>query len=216
MKMYHYTAIALLPPILSGGLKWGEIPTTLYTWINGVSLTTDKSPSGHGLSSARFMTEHDLKVKNVAIKDDTFLPVWLNKRKVRITMNLKSTNLSRWLRWSKWNNEPFVRDALIRAGGGVSKARTWYFSLEPIPPKCFQSVEVYDNGYWISYDDYQGPMHDILSDKAIELGFSEWGPQIFYGRSPEQLERLKNVIGRAANANVAGWRPEHELELEFG
>ncbi|MGA1852636.1 hypothetical protein VH570_17525 [Sphingobium sp. HT1-2] len=144
MLLYHYTSASRIASIYESGLNKGEVPLTQNTALNGVWLTTDSSPSGHGLGEARLFTE----AERLSVFQRTgMMPPqdqhWDNKREVRITIKLPSNNpnLSRWSKWGRKNLERNWYDALSVAGGGEQKAKTWWVYWGVITPDMFVAVD---------------------------------------------------------------------------
>ncbi len=214
MKLFHYTTISRLAQIMEEGLNKGEVPTSSHTWFNAVNLTTDPSPVGHGLSDARFLTENEARFLGYKVYSKQPVHYFGNKRKVRLTADVRRQQLRRWIRWAQKNIDPGYMETLIRTGGGMAKARTWYFSEEPIPPSSFRLVEVYDDGRRMHLEEYSGHREEEFSDRAVELGFSEWGNQIFLGHSEGLTEQIEKTWERVANASVSDWSPEQETGHE--
>lgn len=140
--LYHFTAVERLPDILRQGLRLGDVPTGTLTGMNGVWLTKDPVPIGHGLGEAGEMTNEDrqfvLRWKGVLPPAGTR---WLDKTAARITLRdlPDVTKIVRWSRWGRRNCQPGVYDGLVRAGG--SKHRSWYVYFGHIPPEFFAAVE---------------------------------------------------------------------------
>lgn len=210
MKLYHFTAISYLPSILRTGINRGEIPLSATEVLNGSNLTSDPSGRGHGLSSARFFTKEELRFLGGRVRDGAPLQIVGNKRKVRITVDVANESVFRWLRWSKTNVTPQFRDLLIKSGGGLAKAKTWYVLFQPVLPSQFSAVELFEDGRWVDYQDYTGPIEEVFTDAAIERGFREWGDQIFCGLSDTQKQRFEASFERFASAAVRESLPEAE------
>lgn len=148
MRLHHFTCTEYLDSILATGLSRGEVCTTNWQRpdTNAVWLTTDESPSGHGLGDRHQEITDDFSravylKAGIRIEPGSYFP---NKRRVKITVDLRpqDARLFRWMRWAKRNVHPAIRDGLISTGGGMVKARTWYIYFGVILPEEFLSVEV--------------------------------------------------------------------------
>ena len=143
--LYHFTAVERLPVIMREGLRLGDVPTGQFTGRNGVWLTIDPAPAGHGLGSASEMSDEDrqwvLKWRGVLPPEGTR---WPDKSAVRIAVRgLPDTGrLVRWSRWGRRNCAPGMYDGLVRAGG--AKHRSWYVYFGIIPAEYFAAVEFKD------------------------------------------------------------------------
>lgn len=129
---------------------------------------------------------------------------------MRITVDVANESVFRWLRWSKTNVAPHFRGPLIKSGGGLAKAKTWYVSFQPVLPSQFLAVEIFEDGRWVDCQDYTGPMEEVFTDAAIERGFREWGDQIFCGLSDTQMQRFEASFERLASAAFRENLPEAE------
>lgn len=146
MKLYHFTAIELLPNILASGLSRGDVPTGVRTGTNAVWLTTDPDPSGHGLSGGKVLSASDRwayeQVSGRPLPDVEIRE--LNKRAIRITVMIASVNrkLVHWPKWAKSRVEPKFYSVLNETGG--NKANSWYLFFGEIPAAKFRAVEQMD------------------------------------------------------------------------
>jgi hypothetical protein len=50
--------------------------------------------------------------------------------------------LVNWLQWSATHVDRATREGLIRTGGGIVKASTWYVSFPPIPPSALICIGI--------------------------------------------------------------------------
>lgn len=198
MKLYHFTAISMLENILVEGLTRGEVVVDFNNVLNGVNLTSDSSSSGHGLCNAEFlMPELADKIRR-QLADSRPVPFFPNKRKVRITVDVPNGSVTRWLRWASKNVDDATRKSLIRSGGGIVKARSWYFSFDPIPTDRFVSVEIRQDGQWIDYHEYNGTMEEEISDQAMVTGYRHWGDRLRVGRTQSFLDQLDQALAGAS------------------
>lgn len=139
MLLYHFTAAEYLDSIREHGLVRGEVPISATDLLNAVWLTTDRSPSGHGLTDGRELTDQEKLLKKL----DPALPArFPDKRAVRITLRIPSTdrNLRHWPAWGKKRLESGWYQTLSRIGGG--KDRSWWLYWGVIPPERFDKVEM--------------------------------------------------------------------------
>ena len=152
MIAYHFTAIEYLESILQEGIIRGELPVSASVVQNVVNLTTDGNPLGHGLTDGRSLTERDiaaLRSTGTFVPDGAYFP---NKRAVRITVRVPESSLKRWLPWANRHLDPGWRSGMIETGGGLAKAKSWWFSRKPIPPSQFVRIELADGaGGWSEY-----------------------------------------------------------------
>jgi hypothetical protein len=125
MILYHYTGVEYLDAIMDTGLSVGDVPTSKYGGKNGVWLTTDHDPAGHGLSDAERSNNYR----------------FANKRAVRITVKINSSDrrLVEWLKWGRKHCEEWLFDALNETGGG--KHATWFVYFGVIEPDRFSNIE---------------------------------------------------------------------------
>jgi hypothetical protein len=100
------------------------------------------------------------------------------------------------------NVDAVTREQLIRSGGGMPKARSWYLSFDPIYPDNFEAVEISQDGEWIDHREYAGPMGEELPDHALVTGYRHWGDQLRIGRTQSFLNQLDKALADAA-ANAA-------------
>jgi hypothetical protein len=144
MLFYHFTAEEYLASILEHGLIKGELPINQRDVVNVVNLTSDKNPNGHGLTDGRALTEAEklfLRQEGKHVSEDARFP---NKRAIRITVKLPKSSVKQWLPWARKKLDHSWLDTMVEAGGGLRKARTWWFSLQPIPTKTFIKIERFD------------------------------------------------------------------------
>ena len=198
MKLYHFTAASYLPSIILSGLTKGELPFSATETRNAVNLTTDPSGVGHGLSSGQFITPETMRRSGNKLMDGKQIPFFPNKRKIRITVDIHPSQITKWLRWAHKNLDPAWKNGMIKTGGGIAKARTWYFSLTPIAPSSFVCVEVRHDGQWIDATDFTGPWTETLSDAAILQGYANWGERLRTGLPTDLATRLEDLIEHQA------------------
>ncbi|MBL6454526.1 hypothetical protein JMJ55_04265 [Belnapia sp. T6] len=104
-RLHHYTSYSRLGSIAARGLAFGEVSLTFQRVMQGVWLTDDTDPAGHGLIEA--------------------------KREVRITVELDAADgsLHHWPDWGQRHLDSRLYQALDRTGSGKS-ARWWvYFGI---------------------------------------------------------------------------------------
>lgn len=154
-RLYHFTARERLALIMREGLQLGDVPIHSFTSVgeNAVWLTSDPSPSGHGLGSPRVLTDEDREfhrhLTGVLPPRGARYP---DKRAVRIAIG-ELPDPSRLLRWSWWGRQrvaSHVYGSLVRADGAGH--RTWYLYPGVIPPACF------------SADEFRGPDQEYAPD----------------------------------------------------
>ena len=200
MKVYHYTAISYLQSIMRTGVRHGEVATSSSGGAAGVCLTTDPDPSGHGLSSCRFLTPTEVRFFGYDLYSNQSLRAFPDKRKVRLTFDLPRGSMVNWLRWSTKNIESRCRERLIQSGGGMSKARSWLVSWDMIPAESITSVEVRNRGNWVDVDAYDGPWSETFSDRALRDGYHHWGDRLAIGLDRDLFERAKHLHEHAVEA----------------
>ena len=147
MIFYHFTAAMFLDQIKAEGLTKGEVPLSARQVINGVWLTTDKSPDGHGLSSGEAISPDErrgLQAKGLLLMSAPENLRWANKREFRITVKIRDSDpaLKRWISWGRKRLAPDWYDTLTKVGGGSRKARSWYVCFRVIQPSEFQSIDL--------------------------------------------------------------------------
>lgn len=149
MLLYHFTAEEFLESILANGLNRGELPLSATEVENAVNLTSDPNPEGHGLSEARPLNNAEIAFFR---RTGQYLPegaMFPNKRAVRITVKMPRSAVKQWLPWARKKLSRSWLNTMIDAGGGPRKAKTWWFSRNPIPPEHFVAVEKSDGqGGW--------------------------------------------------------------------
>jgi hypothetical protein len=200
MKVYHYTAISYLQSILLTGVRHGEVATSGSGGAAGVCLTSDPDPSGHGLSSCRFLTPSEVRFFGYDLYSTRSIPIFPDKRKVRLTFDLPRSSMVNWLRWSTKNIEPRFRELLIQSGGGMSKARSWLVSWDMISADCITSLEVRNSGNWVALDAYDGLWSETFSDRALRDGYHNWGNRLAVGLDRDLFERAKHLHSHAVEA----------------
>lgn len=148
MILFHFTAIEYIEDIKKEGLNRGDVPTSMYDGRNGVWLTSDPEPSGHGLSEREELTDEDRNslwrcTGSLPPKGSSFFP---NKLAVRITVVVPTTDrkLVRWRKWSRKHCEPKTYDLLTKANG--HKHDTWWIYFGLIEPSRFRAIEYLSQG----------------------------------------------------------------------
>lgn len=203
MKLYHYTHISCVPAILNEGLRSRQAVTSIAErFPNAVYLTTDNSPAGHGLSSGAFATKIDCQALGLTLASRQQVPFFANKRRVLIKVNSSNLQITRWYRWARINLSPKVFDAAVQTGGGMKKARTWYLSLGNIPLSAIMGIEVRQAGKWVDYTQYDGPVHEIVSEQAWDIGYLEWGERLGVGLRPDLLVQYRAAKARFDRGNA--------------
>lgn len=142
MLIYHYTSEERLEAITSEGLNRGELPMSATETRNVVWLTTDRDSSGHGLTDGRAIT--DTEVDLLRRSGQPFLAYgarFPNKRAIRLTIKIPRDRIKQWFPWANRHMDDAWRRRLIESGGGLRKAKTWFFSREPIDPMNFVDIE---------------------------------------------------------------------------
>jgi hypothetical protein len=107
MLLYHFTARSRLAPILRDGLRYGDVAINRRDGFQAVWLTSDDDLSDHGLDHVD------------------------NKRAIRISVDVPHDhpNLHRWIEVAPRFAKIGLVRALIRSGGGKTKAGTWFIFL---------------------------------------------------------------------------------------
>jgi hypothetical protein len=147
MILYHFTAVERIDAIMKEGLTRGDVPTSTRGGRNGVWLTSDPEPVGHGVDEAAEMTEED---RNFVLEWRGILPPkgtkWQNKRAVRITVVVPTTDrkLVKWTTWGRRHCEQGMYECLLKAGG--SKYDTWYVYFGIVEPSKFRAVDYLEGG----------------------------------------------------------------------
>jgi hypothetical protein len=127
MILYHYTHREALPSIAYSGLFLGSVSHCAEEVGTGVRtalwLTSDLDPKGHGLS------DYDPERG------------YYNKRAIRCTVKIKSTNhnLVHWPSYAKKRMTRAWYDYMDMTGGG--KAKSWWLYFGIIPP---EDIDIYD------------------------------------------------------------------------
>ena len=105
MVFFHYTAITYLEKILKEGLTTGELMYDLYRIENAIHFTTDPNPAEHGLSGGHFATPDEVARCMAGHPWPSIVPYFPDKRRVRITTDLKRSELVKWLPWANQHVE---------------------------------------------------------------------------------------------------------------
>lgn len=148
MILFHYTAESLLGNIMHEGLTRGDVPTAFIGGTNAIWFTTDRDPSGHGLSEEREITpEERAMVEQINGRRCPPGPIWmLDKRKARIEVIIptRDPKLVFWLPWARKNVQPEFLKGMIESGGGKAKAKSWFIYRGRVAPEQFRSVAMRD------------------------------------------------------------------------
>src|SRR5687767_2103361 len=110
MLLYHFTSTQCLPRIRESGLSRGLVPASPGSGLNGVWLTTDAGPGGHGLEAGGAMMTDDQRRQ--ALEWSGVLPPrgarFPKPAEVRITVELEPNdrNLHIWLAWARQHLAP--------------------------------------------------------------------------------------------------------------
>jgi hypothetical protein len=149
MLLYHFTSHQNLPSILAHGLGRGIVHTGPASRINGVWLTADCGPDGHGLESGgRFMSEAE---RQEAYEWSGVRPPpgarFAKKAEVRICVEVYGgdRNLVDWLPWAR-RHLPAEWLAQLHpiASQSLRRAKSWRLYFGTIPPEAFVSVERFE------------------------------------------------------------------------
>jgi len=170
MRLYHFTCIECIEGILTEGIHPGLIPFENGSKYGAVSLTTDRSPVGHGLTTGEVVTGEVLRrlaenQPNYDGRDPLTLP---DRRKFRLALDIdyKDELLLSWKQYRKsikgtsyWERAMAMSGYLplgqtsysdsefkrLLSGFGSnakpSKAPTWYFYFGLIPTSAITLVE---------------------------------------------------------------------------
>ncbi len=146
MLLYHFTSRENLSQIATTGLSRGMVPVSPTEARNGVWLTTDPGPGGHGLENGgKIMTELD---RQQALDWTGVLPLpgtrFPKQGPVRITVDLPTSdrNLHEWLPWARQNLSPEWLAVLHSVAlGNLIKAKTWRIYFGVIPPESFLAID---------------------------------------------------------------------------
>lgn len=145
MILYHFTARERLRAILEEGLRLGDVPVNGPTGqgLNAVWLTSDPTLTNNGLGSAGEMSDQEryrvFEWRGVLPEPGTR---WLDKRAVRITVQLPSTDrsLKSWLPWARKRIAPAWLNQLHQSGGGLQAAKSWWLYFGTIKPSNFAEI----------------------------------------------------------------------------
>jgi len=193
--LYHFTAICYLQQIKREGLTKGQMQTSYQTFENAPNFTTDSTGKGHDLHKLKFASPACLAFRGIRLNAGQQVPVFPDKTKVRITLRLPRHSVTRWTRWAKKHVIKDVRDYLIRTGGGIGKARTWYFANDGmVSPTMFEKIELSENGRWVDEMSYTGPRDEVFTPQALVDGYSMWGHQLRAGRDATFLQQLDDAL----------------------
>lgn len=141
MILYHYTAREYLGNIARTGLCRGEVPVTPHAadCLNAVWLTTDPSPSGHGLTDGRPLTEAEKRSLGAPLDAPLRFP---NKRAIQFRVIIPTSD-RRLIHWPKWGKGRLTQEwynTLDRTGGG--KSRSWWLYWGTIAPSMLQATDL--------------------------------------------------------------------------
>ncbi len=127
-RLFHFTALFHLPPILRAGITVGEVPLTWEDMtrppkLNAPNLTGSGNPAVQAWSRG----------------------CACNKTGVRITVDVPQPdpNLVRYLDLCKQHGTP---PRMLRALDRYGQAKFWWIYLGVIPPDWFTAVEVWKGG----------------------------------------------------------------------
>ncbi len=126
MIFYHYTAIEYLDAIMDEGLSRGDGPTSARGGKNGVWLTTDHDPTGHGLSDAS-------NSRTVPVLRTRGLCASPSRSRAAIGVLLSGVNGAANIARGG------LFDSLNKSGGG--KHATWFIYFGIIAPDRFSNIE---------------------------------------------------------------------------
>lgn len=135
MIFYHFTSKHHLPGIAADGLSRGDVPITRDgPGAVGVWLTTDSTPTGHGLPGGEDIVHltPEQRVRLGVSADEVIRSV--NKQAVRFKIKLPSSDrrLSHWPRWARKRLAPDWYATLTGASG--HRSETWWIFWGVIPP----------------------------------------------------------------------------------
>ena len=142
MLLYHFTAREYLDRIRKAGLTKGDVPLSPAEHPNGVWLTTDKSPSGHGLDDGHVLTDQEREARALvfgyAPPPGAGVP---NKRAIRIKVMIprNDRSLVAWRQWGKKHLDPQWFKTLSKVGG--NKDETWFIYFGQIPPDWIVAID---------------------------------------------------------------------------
>ncbi len=117
-KLYHFTGLLHLPPILKDGITKGEFPVDYYKVLQYPNLTKEKNPLSNTVWS----------------QGST-----IDKTKIRLTCNVEEKNLKNQL--SYWK-ELKVGKQFIKDIDKYGESYNWYIYLETITPNMISLVEI--------------------------------------------------------------------------
>jgi hypothetical protein len=145
VQLYHFTSNESLESIALDGLCFGDIPISPTESRNGVWLTTDPEPAGHGLGKpgpfSPEMRAAYRKITGVDAPANAFIP---DKSRIRLTATLLASDLEFLISWKEWAEVLGVsvqwKRALRLAGG--QKEATWWILLGTIPPERLQALDL--------------------------------------------------------------------------
>lgn len=120
MKLYHFTNLFNLPPILKEGIKLGEVAVSPGHRVNAVNLTTNPNPGSQSWK------QHQ--------------PT--DKTKVRLTLQLPQPDPL--LRpWRDFCKERQVDKKLMRLLDPYGQGKFWWLYFGTIPPQVIEAIEVF-------------------------------------------------------------------------
>jgi hypothetical protein len=147
--LYHFTSHDALESIRQEGIDRGEAPMSDQRVTCAVNLTTDPSPTGHGLDNAGHVVTAAESADYAARFgwDIAAGTVFVNKRAVRIKIRMPSSDraLKAWRTWSRKHCEPGYAERLEAAAGPDGKAKTWWLYFGTVPPSAFMSIDILEH-----------------------------------------------------------------------
>ena len=127
MDYYHFTAREYLPRIAQEVLRKGEVPLTAKLVRNGVWLTTDPDPTGHGLTHGRDVTDEEKAFLGVPASAKARFP---DKRAIRFKVVIPESGgcLVHWPEWGRGIGAGLVPDAEQDGRPGRTALGTYFLA----------------------------------------------------------------------------------------
>ena len=160
MRLYHFTSRYHAPGILSGGLWQGDVPTGPESGFHAAWFTTDAVPTGHGLSDGSDKPLTPEWAAKLGLPPGTQMIGTVDKRAVRIAVDLPGAEATRWARWAPRNVEPRFLAGLHKV---APRWRTWYFVRGVVTPSQFKEIALRREG-----GSYTPATPDELADLSRE------------------------------------------------